>query len=62
MTHEYNSVEDVGATQEAFAGWLLSEPGTRNEIKKRLGQEFVHLCAEIEEEEGKLFLKECDKC
>ena len=50
------------ASHEDFAGWLLSNEGIKEEIKKRLGKEYVNSYAEIEEGEEKVFLKECDKC
>ena len=52
----------AAASHEDFAGWLLSNEGIKEEIKKRLGKEYVNSYAEIEEGEEKVFLKECDKC
>ena len=60
MTQE--SIPTLTASHEEYAGWLVSETGIRKEIKKRLGKESVHLYTEIDEEEKKVFLKECEKC
>ena len=58
------SIPEISAatSHEDFVAWLLSNEGIKEEIKKRLGKEYVNSYAEIEEGEEKVFLKECDKC
>ena len=56
MTFETNQ------TSEEFARWLLLQKTVREIVKTRLGKECVQLIAEIDDEEDKVFLKECEKC
>ena len=56
MTLETNS------NHEQFARWLLLQKTVYETVKIRLGKDLVHLTAEIDEEEGKVFLKECEHC
>ena len=45
-----------------FARWLLLQKTVYEIVKTRLGKECVQLIAEIDEEEEKVFLKECEQC
>ena len=45
-----------------FARWLLLQKTVHDIVKTRLGKECVQLIAEIDEEENKVFLKECENC
>ena len=56
------NIPNMSTRIEEYAAWLILEAGTRKEMKKRLGNELVHLCTEIDEEEEKAFLIECEKC
>ena len=56
------NIPNMSTRIEEYAAWLITEAGTRKEMKKRLGNELVHLCTEIDEEEEKVFLIECEKC
>ena len=44
------------ATAEQLARWLLQQTTVREIAKLRLGKDCVHLIAEIDEEEDKVFL------
>ena len=50
------------ATAEQLARWLLQQTTIREIAKLRLGKDCVHLIAEIDEEEDKVFMKECESC
>ena len=53
----------MGASHNEYAEWLTSNPSTRKIIKQRLGKvENLAFYAEIEEEEERAFLKDCDVC
>ena len=49
-------------SHEQFARWFLIQPEVNGEIKLWLGKEFVHLIAEIDEDEKRVYLKDCEKC
>ena len=53
---------ETNPNHEQFAKWLLLQKTVHEIAKTRLGKDCVHLIAEIDEEEEKVFLKECEHC
>ena len=49
-------------SHEQFARWFLIQPEVTREIKLWFGKEFVNLVAEIDEDEKRVYLKDCEKC
>ena len=49
-------------SHEQFARWFLIQPEVIGEIKLWFGKEFVNLVAEIDEDEKRVYLKDCEKC
>ena len=45
-----------------FARWFLNQPEVIGEVKLWFGKEFVNLVAEIDEDEKRVYLKDCEKC
>ena len=60
MTEE--NIPTMAASHEEFAAWLISLEPIKEEMKRRLGKEYVNTYAEIEEGDEKVYLKECEKC
>ena len=53
---------ETNPNHEQFARWLLLQNTIHEIVKARLGKECVQHIAEIDEEEDKVFLKECEHC
>ena len=53
---------ETNANHEQFAKWVLLQNTIHEIVKARLGKECVQHIAEIDEEENKVFLKECERC
>ena len=56
------NIPTMAASHEEFAAWYISIETIKEQVKKRLGKEHVNIYAEVDEDDGKVFLKECEKC
>ena len=50
------------ATADQFARWLLLRTTVQEIVKERLVKECVQRIAEIDEQEDKVFMTECENC